>query len=425
MSNISNLRHFLDNAHSVYHAADLLAQTLKGEGYIQLSEADEWNLRSGGKYYLTRGGSAVLAFRVPETAPKGFLISAAHSDRPCFKVKENGVLSGAYTRLAVEKYGGMLISPWLDRPLSVAGRVVVETEKGIEIRLVDMDRDLLLMPNVAIHMNRNVNDGYKWNPATDTIPLLGDKETKVFWEELEGLAGGKILGHDLYLYVRQKSAVWGMNEEFFSAQAIDDLECAWGCTQGFLQAKLTSAIPVLCVFDSEEVGSSSYQGAASDLLKNTLSRICKSLGLDRKRQLAQSFMVSADNAHALHPNHPELADSANAPVMNGGVVVKFNANQKYTTDGVSAAIFRKICEKAGVPVQTYCNRADIPGGSTLGNISLSQVAVPCVDIGLAQLAMHSCYETAGVKDVSYLVAAMTAYYGAAVEMDGQGNIQVN
>ena len=422
MDRVSQLRHFLDNAHGVYHAVAMLADTLKGEGYTQLSEADEWNLRAGGKYYLTRGGSAILAFRVPETAPKGFRISAAHGDRPCFKVKENGTLTGAYTRLAVEKYGGMIISPWLDRPLSVAGRVVVETAEGIKTCLVDIDRDLLLIPNVAIHMNRAVNDGYKWNPAIDTIPLLGDKETKSLWDELERLAGGKILGHDLYLYVRQKASVWGMSEEFISAQAIDDLECAWGCTQGFLQAKPAAAIPVLCVFDSEEVGSSSYQGAASDLLKSAVSRICKALCLDKKRQLAQSFMVSADNAHALHPNHPELSDSANAPVMNGGVVVKFNANQKYTTDGVSAAIFRKICEKANVPVQNYCNRADIPGGSTLGNISLSQVAVPCVDIGLAQLAMHSCYETAGVKDVSYLVEAMTAYYGTELEGSAQDAI---
>ena len=227
MDRISDLRHFLDYAHSVYHAVAALTEELKKAGYIQLSEADEWELQAGGKYYLTRNGSAVLAFRVPEVSPKGFMISAAHSDRPCFKVKENGVLSGAYTRLAVEKYGGMLISPWLDRPLSVAGRVVVETEKGIETRLVDMDRDLLRMPNVAIQMNRNANDGYKWNPATDTIPLMGDKETKAFWEELEGLAGGKILGHDLYLYVRQKASVWGLEEEYLSAQALDDLGCVW------------------------------------------------------------------------------------------------------------------------------------------------------------------------------------------------------
>lgn len=420
MENIQKLQDFLNKAHSVYHAVALIQKELENAGYTGLSETDSWNLVAGGKYYVIRNGSAILAFRVPES-PKGFLITASHADRPCFKVKENGVAEGAYTRLLVEKYGGALIAPWLDRPLSVAGRVLVETEKGVESRLVDVDRDLLLMPNVAIHMNRAANDGYKWNPATDTIPLLADKKsTKKFWEEIEAIAGGKIMGHDLYLYVRQNASRWGLNNEFISAQAIDDLECAWGCMEGFLQAKETAHIPVLCVFDSEEVGSGSYQGAASDLLESTLGRICAALGLEKGRQLAGSFLVSADNAHALHPNHPEYADTANAPVMNGGVVVKFNANQKYTTDGLTYAIFRKICEKVNVPVQTYCNRADLPGGSTLGNVSLSQVAVPSVDIGLAQLAMHSCYETAGVKDAEYLVDAMTAYYGAELTVSPDG-----
>ncbi len=421
MDPVNSLRSFLDKAHSAYHAAALLKNELEQAGYCRLQEGNNWEIKAGGKYYLMRNDSSLVAFRVPEGIPKGFLITASHTDHPCFKVKENAVLKGQYTRLAVERYGGMLIAPWLDRPLSVAGRVLVETENGIESRLVDVDRDLLLMPNVAIHMNRAANDGYKWNPATDTIPLLSDKKsTKQFWDEVETLAGGKILGHDLYLYVRQNASVWGLENEFISAQAIDDLECAWGCLQGFLKAKETANIPVLCVFDSEEVGSSSYQGAASDLLESAVSRICTALDLDKHRQLAGSFLVSADNAHALHPNHPEYADPANAPVINGGVVVKFNANQRYTTDGLSYAIFRKICEKADVPVQTYCNRADLPGGSTLGNISLSQVAVPSVDIGLAQLAMHSCYETAGVKDVRYLVDAMTACYGAELEISPDG-----
>ena len=425
METVKKLQTFLDKAHSVYHAVALIQEELETAGYTCLPETENWELKAGGKYYVVRNGSAILAFRVPREAPKGFLVTASHADRPCFKVKENGVAEGAYTRLLVEKYGGALIAPWLDRPLSVAGRVLVETENGVESRLVDVDRDLLLMPNVAIHMNRSANDGYKWNVATDTIPLLADKTaTKKFWEELESIAGGKILGHDLYLYVRQKSSVWGLENEFVSAQAIDDLECAWGCLQGFLQAKETAHIPVLSVFDSEEVGSGSYQGAASDLLESALSRICDSLQLNKNRQLAGSFLVSADNAHALHPNHPEYADAANAPVMNGGIVVKFNANQRYTTDGLTYAIFRKICEKANVPVQTYCNRADLPGGSTLGNVSLSQVAVPSVDIGLAQLAMHSCYETAGVKDVNYLVDAMTVYYGAELTVSKDGAVSV-
>ncbi len=409
---MENLLHFLEKSHSAYHAVAGLTEVLREAGYTALSETENWELTAGGKYYVNRNGSALLAFRVPEGKPRGFMIGAAHSDRPTFKVKENGVLSSGYTRLSVEKYGGMLMAPWLDRPLSVAGRVIVETEDGVETRLVDIDRDLLLIPNVAIHLNRKANEGVALNPATDMLPLLGDKEKeRLFWQELEKLAGGRILGHDLFLYVRQAPVLWGLEQEYFSAQAIDDLECAWCCTQGFLQANNTRKLPVLCVFDNEETGSSSYQGAASDFLQSAITRICESLGLNEKQQLACSFMVSADNGHAIHPNHPELSDPANAPVLNGGVVLKFNANQRYTTDGVSAALFRKICEKAAVPVQTYCNRADLPGGSTLGNISLSQVGVPCVDIGLAQLAMHSCFETAGVQDVKHLTDAMTAFYG--------------
>ena len=418
---IEALCDFLDASHSVYHAAVYLAGELEKAGYSRLSEADSWNLVPGGKYYLVRGGTAVMAFRIPEGSPRGFLMSASHSDRPTFKVKENAELCGAYTRLAVERYGGMLIAPWLDRPLSIAGRVLVETENGVESKLLDIDRDLLLMPNVAIHMNRQANDGYKWNPAVDTLPLLGGKDAKGKLNALlEKEAGGRILGHDLYLYVRQKATVWGVEEEYISSAALDDLECAWGCTQGFLNASDSEAIPVLCVFDNEEVGSSSPEGAASDLLEGVLVRICEALELDLFRLLANSFMVSADNAHALHPNHPELADSANAPILGGGVALKFNASQRYCTDGISAAIFRKVCAKANVNVQTYCNRADIAGGSTLGNISLHHVSVPTADIGLPQLAMHSCYETAAVADTIALEEAMACFYGATLEANENG-----
>ena len=406
---------FLDASHSVYHAAAYLADTLENAGYTRLSEGAAWGLTPGGKYYLVRGGTAVIAFRIPETTPKGFLMSASHSDRPCFKVKENFESAGAYTKVLVERYGGMLIAPWLDRPLSIAGRVMVETEEGVESRLVDIDRDLLLIPNLAIHMNRSANDNQKWNPAVDTLPILGGKEAKgKLAALLEQEADGKILGHDLYLYIRQKASVWGIDEEYLSSAALDDLECAWSCTQGFLNAGDSENIPVLCVFDCEEVGSSSVQGAASDLLEGVLTRICGALKLDIYQMLANSFMVSADNGHALHPNHPEMSDAANAPLPGGGVVLKFNASQRYCTDGAAAAIFRKVCAKAGVQTQTYCNRADIPGGSTLGNISLHHVSVPTADIGLAQLAMHSCYETGAVSDAIALEKAMESYYGATI-----------
>ncbi len=409
------LMNFLDASHSVYHAAAYLADVLTQSGYTRLSEGASWELAPGGKYFLVRGGTAVIAFRIPQGAPRGFLLSASHSDRPTFKVKENGETVGAYTKLLVERYGGMLIAPWLDRPLSIAGRVMVDSENGIESKLLDIDRDLLLIPNVAIHMNRAANENQKWNPAVDTLPILGSKDAKgKLAELLEKEAGGKILGHDLYLYIRQKASLWGIDEEYISSAALDDLECAWSCTQGFLNAENSESIPVLCVFDSEEVGSSSVQGAASDLLEGVLVRICEAMEWDLFPLLANSFMVSADNAHALHPNHPEMADAANAPLPGGGVVLKFNASQRYCTDGVSAAIFRKVCARANVNVQTYCNRADIPGGSTLGNISLHHISVPTADIGLAQLAMHSCYETAAVRDAIALEDAMAAYYGSTL-----------
>ena len=423
---IKALKKFLDGAHSLYHAIALLKAQLQAEGYTALAEQDDWQLKPGGKYYLTRGGSALIAFRVPEQKPEGFLFSASHSDRPTFKVKENGELKGRYIRLATEKYGGMLMGTWLDRPLSIAGRVLVQTETGVESRLVDIDRDLLLIPNVAIHMNRKANEGYAWNPAVDTLPLLGGEMTGGKLEKLlEKAAGGKLLGHDLYLYVRQPASVWGLEEEYISAPALDDLMCAWCCTQGFLQAREGSHIQVLCVFDSEEVGSSSVQGAASRLLQTTVDGICESLGLNPRQLLANSFMLSADNGHALHPNHPEYSDANNAPVMNKGVVLKYNSNLRYTTDGFSAAVLRTVCEKAKVPVQTYYNRADLPGGSTLGCISLSQVTVPSADIGLAQLAMHSCYETAGVDDALYLEKAVACYYGIRLRRNGEDRWEIS
>ena len=254
---INALCDFLNASHSSFHAVAYIADLLRTQGYTALSETEKWDLVPGGKYYLIRGGTAIMAFRIPRETPAGFMLSASHSDRPCFKVKENGELSGTYTRLAVERYGGQLLFTWTDRPLSIAGRVMVETDSGVESRLVDIDRDLLLIPNVAIHMNRQVNDGYKWNPAVDMLPLLGGKDSKGKLDTLlEEAAGGKILGHDLFLYIRETARVWGIDEEYISSAALDDLECAWCCTQGFLKAQEAASIPVLCIFDNEEVGSS-------------------------------------------------------------------------------------------------------------------------------------------------------------------------
>ena len=419
---VQALQEYLNSAHSVYHAVAGVVWALEAEGYVQLREQDRWQLAPGGKYYVTRGDSAVIAFRLGMQMPNGFMMAAGHADRPTFKWKENGELKGSYTRLSVEKYGGMLMAPWLDRPLSLAGRVLVETDAGVQTRLVDLDRDLFMIPNVAIHMNRKANEGYAWNPAVDMLPLAGGKDAAGKLEQLlREAAGGEILGHDLFLYVRQNAVRWGVENEYLSAQALDDLGCVWCAMQGFLGAGESRSVPVLCVFDSEEVGSQTAQGAASGLLEDVLARICEDRGWELKQLLSQSFMLSADNAHAVHPNHPEFADPNNAPTLGGGVVLKFNANQRYTTDGVSAAIFRKLCGRAGVKAQTYCNRADIAGGSTLGNISLSHVAVPSADIGLPQLAMHSCYETVGVQDVVDMVRVMTAYYSASLSSPAEGS----
>ncbi len=405
---------FLESSPTAYHAVDNLRKELEANGYTALSEAEVWTLAPGGKYYLIRGGSSLVAFRVPQNA-RGFRIAACHSDHPCLKVKENLSVNDTYTRLSVEPYGGLIMSSWLDRPLSIAGRVFVETEQGMESRLINIDRDLALIPSVAIHMNREVNNGYKWNPAVDLLPLMGGKDAgKKLEKALQEAAGGKILGQDLYLYLRQEARVWGMEEEYLSAPALDDLGCAWTAARGLIAAEAGENIGVFCLFDAEEVGSASAQGADSTLLSQTLQRICAGLNLDENRMLANSFFLSADNAHAIHPNHPEYSDAANAPVLGGGIVLKFNANLSYTTDGYSAAVVRKLCQAAKIPVQNYYNRADLRGGSTLGHIAWAHVSVPAADIGLPQLAMHSCYETVGVADVAAMEKLMKTYFAAEI-----------
>lgn len=405
---------FIQKSPTCFHAVAAMKEILEAEGYGELREEDRWNLEKGGKYYVTRNDSALIAFALPEEEAKGYRIMASHSDSPTFKIKENPEMEaeGRYVKLNVERYGGMICAPWFDRPLSVAGRVVVKEGEEIVSKLVDVDRDLLMIPNLAIHMNREVNDGYKFNAQKDMIPLYGMSSAKgTFLKTVAEAAGVKeeeILGHDLFLYNRQEGTVWGAEEAFVSSARLDDLQCAFSSLKGFLAGKKEKYIAVHCVLDNEEVGSGTKQGAASTFLRDVLVRINSGLGQDQEdylRRLAGSFMVSADNAHAVHPNYGEKADPVNRPCMNEGIVIKHSANQKYCTDGVSAAVFKDLCKRAGVPFQTFTNRSDILGGSTLGNISTTQVAVNAVDIGLAQLAMHSPYETAGVKDTAYLIKA--------------------
>lgn len=421
---------FLENSPTSFHAVENMAARLRGEGFEELKEADCWSIEAGGRYFVTRNMSSLIAFRVPGKDFTGFQIISSHSDSPTFKIKENPEMKveGHYVKLNVEKYGGMLCAPWFDRPLSIAGRLVVRTADGLQTKLVNVDRDLVMIPNLAIHMNRQVNDGYAYNAQSDMLPLYGGEAAagtlmKTIAQSA-GVAEEDILGHDLYLYNRMKGSVWGAGEEFFSCGRIDDLQCAFGSLEGFLAGGNAHSVSVHAVLDNEEVGSTTKQGAASTFLLDTLKRLNTALGRTEEQYLtalASSFMVSADNAHGVHPNYTDKADPTNRPYLNGGIVIKFNANQKYTTDAVSAAVFRSVCEKAGVPVQTFTNRSDMAGGSTLGNISNTHVALNTVDIGLPELAMHSPYETGGVLDTEYLIRAAKEFFSTGLKADGDGS----
>lgn len=406
---------FIDNSPTAFHAVANCEEILKDKGYMKLLEEEEWELIPEGKYYVTRNDSSMIAFAIPEGTFKGFHMAAAHSDSPCFKVKENPEIEveKAYTKLNVEPYGGAVYASWLDRPLSVAGRIV--TKEGS--RLVNVDKDSLIIPNLAIHLNREINKGFTYNPQVDLLPLMagkvGEKGLLQYFAEQCDIAKEEILGYDLFLYARQKPGYLGLNKEFIFSPRLDDLQCVFALVTAMAEETPKEYVNVCAVFDNEEVGSSTKQGADSTFLEDVLERIAESFYLGKsamKQKLAESFMISADNGHALHPNHPEKADPTNKPVLNGGVVIKYNANQKYTTDGVSAAKIKILCENAKVPCQSYVNRSDEPGGATLGNISTAHISVKAADIGLAQLAMHCSVETAGSEDTVYLYKMMKRYY---------------
>ena len=415
------LIHFIESSPSCFHAVNFMEDLLLKEQFIQLRENEKWRIQRGGRYFVVRNGSALIAFTVPEQDFPGMRIMASHSDSPSFKIKENPELESEnhYIRLNVEGYGGMLCAPWFDRPLSVAGRVITKNKDtgNFEAHLINIDRDLVMIPSLAIHMNREANKGYSYNIQKDMLPLYGGISAKgTFLKTVAAAAGIKedeILGHDLFLYNRQKGSVWGASQEYISGPRLDDLQCAFASLKGFLAAPRKSFLAVHCVLDNEETGSATKQGAASTFLYDTLTRAYCSLGMTKEDyliHLADSFMISADNAHAVHPNYTDKADPSNRPFLNGGIVIKFNAGQKYCTDALSAAMFRDICREAGVPVQTFANRSDMAGGSTLGNISNTRVALNTVDIGLPQLAMHSPYETAGAEDTGYLIKAAEKFF---------------
>lgn len=432
MSSSQKLLDFIQNSPSCFHAINNIKGQLEKNGFSELKEDTVWKLEEGKKYFVIRNGSAIISFTVPCKNFQGFLMTASHSDSPSFKIKENPELkSEGIVSLNVEKYGGMLINPWFDRALSIAGRLIV-SEKGRDFSfksiLVNFDRDLLMIPNLAIHMNRDANDGHKVDVQQEIRPIISSNEDFSFKKLLAKEAGVKeeeILSYDLYLYNRDKGSFWGEKKEFISSPKLDDLECAYTTLQGFLKAVKEESgdggrsVLIHAVFDNEEVGSQSRQGAASTFLYDTLHRINESFGRSEQEYLvalAKSFLVSADNAHAVHPNYVSKADPVNKPGVNEGIVIKFNAAQKYTSDGVSAGVFKKICEKAKVPYQIFTNNSNIAGGSTLGNISNSQVSVLSVDIGLAQWAMHSPNESAGAKDVEYMEKAIAQFYKSEIQV---------
>ena len=406
------LLNFIKRSPTAYQAVDSVATELRANGYTEISAADTRAFADGGKHFVVKNGTSIIAFR--GRAKGGFVITASHSDSPAFKIKVDTDTRGSYARFAVEKYGGMILYTWLDKPLSVAGRVVLRTDCGIKTALVNIDRDIAVIPSVAIHLNRGVNDGYKFNPASDLLPLTAiSKEGASLLDAVArelGTTADAIISHDLFLYNRQTASVIGMNDELILAPRLDDLECVFASLEAFLATDAhEGAVDVLAVFDNEEVGSETKQGAASTFLIDTLRKIAATED-NLEAMLASSYMVSADNAHALHPNHPELSDPFGAPTLGGGLVIKYNANQRYTTDAVSDAVFRTLCERCGARVQSYHHRADLLSGSTLGSIADTRVSIPTIDIGLPQLAMHSATECAACADLEDMIGALTELY---------------
>lgn len=422
MENLNrDLIDFIDASVSPYHTVYQIKMRLIEDGYKELKESDSWYLEKSEGYFVTRDDSSVIAFRVPENEFDGFQIAASHSDSPAFKLKPAFELSESpYLRVNAEKYGGLVLSSWLDRVLGVAGRIIVKEGKDLKTKLVNLERDIALIPSVAPHLMQGET---KLNPAVDMVALMGEKESASrllsLIAESVGTDRENIISHDLYLVNRDKGRMWGVNSEFVSAPRLDDLQCVYSSLVGFLLSSEEVNMPILAVFDSEEVGSTSLQGANSDFLTTTLERIADALDIsssDYKRLLSSSFFISADNAHTVHPNHPELTDSLNKAYLNSGIVIKHNAQMRYITDARGEAIVKGLCRISDVPYTDYTNRSDIQGGSTLGHIAISKVSILGADIGLPELSMHSAFETIGKRDTEYATRFFEAYFSAYIKI---------
>ena len=409
---IEGLFDFLNKGVSAFHSTAAAVEILEANGYENRPETAAWELVPGGKYYTTRNGSAVLAWRMPKGTLTGWHVTASHSDSPTWKIKElDGGKDAVFARAETEGYGGMIMPSWIDRPLSVAGRILVRTEEGVKSILVHPDRALACIPNVCIHFDHEVNKGKNYNPQVDLQPIFG--------------AAGTTLREVLAEEAGVKAERVGLKGEYFMSGRIDDLECAYTTLWGFLQGegKEDGRGDIWVMFDNEEVGSSSRQGAQGTLMANVLARVEEKLGVTREQSIracTNSLLLSADNGHATHPNHPEKSDPAHPATLGGGVLLKYNARQTYTTSGFTGSAFSAICQKAGVPVQAASNRADVPGGSTLGNLLGHQILIPMVDIGLAQLAMHSSMETASCIDAEYMAKAVAEFYNTPISQPKDG-----
>lgn len=410
------LTEFLNASLTAYHAAENAAELLLRNGFVQLSETDDWTLAEGGKYFVVRGGSAFVAFTVNGLNNFAFRIVASHTDSPALKLKENAEnRSGPYVRLNAETYGGGIWYSFFDRPLKIAGRLVVKDGDRLCTQTAESDF-FVTVPSLAVHMNRGVNDGFAVNAQTDLQPLfaLASEEGPSFPAML---SDKEILSYDLYLVNAQPAYTFGANGEFLASPRIDNLTSVYASLEALLAQGESEGICVAACLDNEEVGSRTMQGAGGDFLENVLRRVAYALKFDDNeyyKALASSFLVSLDNAHALHPNHPEKCDPTNRPVTGGGVVIKSHANKAYTTDALSSAVIKEIFSRAGVKYQTFFNRSDMPSGGTLGAISSGHVGVLSADLGIAQLAMHSACECFAKSDYDETVSGLTAYYSSDI-----------
>ncbi len=420
----SELLALLDASPVNFLAAAYVERQLEANGFHRLDAAEPFpTLRAGDQYFITKNETAVFAFRVGTKLPAeaGFKLICAHSDSPGFRIKPRAEMwcEGGIVKLNTEVYGGPILYTWFDRPLSVAGRVLLRSDKPLHpvVKRVRIERPLLVIPHLAIHFNRQVNEGNPLSKQKDMLPVLGIVNEKleadglllnVLAEELD-VKVGDILDFDLCLYDVQKAVLTGLHEEFVSSGRLDDLAMVHAGLHALLNSNTTEMTQVLAVFDNEETGSGTKQGAASPVLRNLLERVAgDSEAL--YRAVERSFMISADMAHAVHPNYPEKHDPTNHPVMGGGPVIKINANQKYVTDAESAAVFAEVCRLAGVPCQYFVNHSDSAGGSTLGNILTAQLPMRGVDMGNPMWGMHSVRETASVQDQEYVCRAFTKFF---------------